>query len=200
MTKILLFMGTLLTTMSFLPYIRDIIRHGARPRLVSWLVWSILMGLLTVVALQDGQLGSAVVSGVSTVGCLIVVALGWRYAARGVTRLEQTTLIAAAVGLIAWFTVDSPLLVMGIALAIDALAYIPTFIHGWQQPEEESLTAYGVGVLGGAIVIFSSWLMHAGILGYVYPVYAVTFGLVMVGCISISRWYGAAGGFAAETY
>ena len=191
MTNILIFIGTLLTTASFVPYLRDIIRHGARPRLVSWVIWSLLLGLMTVVSVEEKQWASALVAGVSGLGCLAVVALGLRYASRHVTRLERVTLMGALLGIALWFVVGSPLVVMMIALAVDALAYIPTFIHGWQEPEEESVLAFACAGVGEAIILMAVWMQHAPLLGMLYPLYAGVFSLAMVATIYASRfWYG----------
>lgn len=199
MTNILIFIGTALTTASFVPYLRDIIRHGARPRLVSWVIWSLLLGLMTVVSVEEKQWASALVAGVSAFGCLAVVALGLRYASRHVTRLERVTLVGALLGIALWFVVDSPLVVMMIALAVDALAYIPTFIHGWQEPEEESVLAFACAGVGEAIILVAVWMQHAPLLGMLYPFYAGVFSLAMVATIYASRfWYGTGDIEAAE--
>lgn len=199
MTNILIFIGTALTTASFVPYLRDIIRHGARPRLVSWVIWSLLLGLMTVVSVEEKQWASALVAGVSGLGCLAVVALGLRYASRHVTRLERVTLMGALLGIALWFVVGSPLVVMMIALAVDALAYIPTFIHGWQEPEEESVLAFACAGVGEVIILVAVWMQHAPLLGMLYPLYAGVFSLAMVATIYASQfWYGTGDIEAAE--
>ena len=45
-----------------LPYILAILRGTARPRIVSWAVWTILAGIMTVSAFMEGQQASAVLS------------------------------------------------------------------------------------------------------------------------------------------
>ena len=201
MTNILIFTGTALTTASFVPYLRDIIRHGARPRLVSWVIWSLLLGLMATVSVQERQWESALVAAVSSLGCLLVVGLGWRYASRGVTSLEKGTLIAALAGIALWFTLDNSLIVLIVALGIDALAYIPTIIHGWTDPEEESWQAYLLGAVGEGLVLCAALFQHASLVGILYPLYAATFGFAMVGIVLFSRWwYGAGEDGVLETY
>lgn len=188
MSKLLLALGTVLATAAYAPYIRDIVRHGVRPRLVSWVIWTLLLGLMTVVSVQERQLGSALATGISTVGCLVVVALGWRYATRGVTHYELATLVAAGAGIALWLTLDNPLLVMVVAIAIDAIAYVPTLVHGWQNPEEESWLAFAVGVVGEGVILAAVLQQNATIVGYLYPLYAVVFGAVMVGLIALANY------------
>lgn len=198
MTKLLLILGTVLATAAYAPYIRDIVWHGVRPRLVSWVIWTLLLGLMTVVSVQERQLGSALATGISTIGCLAVVVLGWRYATRSVTRYEIATLLAAVAGIALWLTLDNPLLVMVVAIAVDAIAYVPTLVHGWQNPEEESWLAFAVGVVGEGAILAAVLQQNATIVGYLYPLYAVVFGTAMVGLIALANYRdSAADGTAA---
>ncbi len=197
----LIIIGTLLTTISFVPYLRDIIRHGARPRLVSWVIWTVLLGLMASVSFQEHQLASAIVSTVSMFGCFSVVVLGWRYASRSITQLEKVTLVAAGLAIGLWFIFDQPLLALVAALAADCVAYIPTLIHGWTEPDEESWQAYAIGAVGELLVLVAAFAGHATLVGFLYPLYAGLFGLGMVGVIHFSRWWHGGGvDVAAETY
>lgn len=189
MTKILLLVGAAMATVAFVPYIRDILRHGVRPRLVSWVIWTILLALMAVVSVQEKQSASALTASITAVGCFAVVVLGWKYASRGVTQLEWWTLGGALVGLALWLLLDNPLLVMFVAIGVDALAYIPTIVHGWQDPEEESWVAFATGGVGELLVVTSALLEHANLIGLAYPVYATVFSLGMTGVILFSRWW-----------
>ena len=188
MTKLLLIIGTLLATISFVPYIRDILRHGARPRLVSWVIWTLLLGLMAIVSVQEKQWGSALVASISAIGCFAVVVIGYRYASRDVSNLEKVTLMAAVAGIALWFVVENPLVVMIVALLIDGIAYVPTIIHAWQDPEEESLAAYAVAGTGQVLVLSAVWLEHTTLVGLLYPLYASLFSLLMVSLIHISQY------------
>ncbi|MBL8121409.1 hypothetical protein JNM87_01530 [Candidatus Saccharibacteria bacterium] len=183
MIKLLLIAGTILASAAYVPYIRDIVKHGVRPRLVSWVIWTLLLGLMTIVSVQERAWGSALATGVSTIGCLLVLLLGWNYATRGVTRFEVVIFLGALAGIALWLTLDTPLLVMLVAIAIDAAAYIPTLVHGWQKPEEESWIAFAVGVIGEGTILAAILHQHGSLLEYLYPLYAVIFGAAMVGAI-----------------
>lgn len=201
MANILLAIGTLLATVSFVPYIRDIIRHGTRPRLVSWTIWTLLLTLMAIVSVQEQQWGSALITTVSAIGCFTVVVLGRRYATRGTTQLEKSVLVAAVAGIALWLVVDNPLLVMIVALAIDAAAYLPTVIHAWQDPEEESWRSYLVGGLGQVLILIAVLARHADTVGVLYPAYAAVMNLAIVGVIFGSAWwYAKSDDLATESY
>lgn len=197
MTKIILVLGTLLTTISFVPYIRDIIYHGVRPRLVTWLIWATLLGLMTGVSIEERQVASAVVSVVSMIGCLAVALLGWRYASRSITGLEKLTLAVAGMAIVFWLLFDRPLVVLIAALVADLVAYIPTFIHGWNDPDEESWQSYAIGAVGELLVLLAAFSAQASFVGLLYPLYAGLFGFGMVGLIFFSRWWHDGGEEAA---
>ena len=201
MANILLAIGTLLATVSFVPYIRDIIRHGSRPRLVSWMIWTILLTLMAIVSVQEHQWGSALITTVSAVGCFTVVVLGRRYATRGTTQLEKGVLVAAVAGIALWLVVDNPLLVMLVAITVDAVAYLPTVVHAWQDPDEESWRSYFVGGLGEVLILVAVVARHADTIGVLYPAYAAVMNLAIVGVIFGSAWwYGKSDELAIEPY
>ena len=79
--------------------------------------------------------------------------------------------------------------------------YIPTIIHGWTDPEEESWQAYLLGAVGEGLVLCAALFQHASLVGILYPLYAATFGFAMVGIVLFSRWwYGAGEDGVLETY
>jgi hypothetical protein len=51
--------GTSLTTASVVPYIKDIIHGKTKPRIVSWAIWTVLLGIAAIVSFQERQMASA---------------------------------------------------------------------------------------------------------------------------------------------
>jgi hypothetical protein len=99
-------------------------------------------------------------------------------------------LVGALLGIGGWFVLDNRLAVMIVAVAVDAMAYIPTFIHGWQDPEEESVAAFAVAGVGELLILLAVLMDHASLIGILYPLYAGIFSFAMVATVYVSRfWY-----------
>ncbi len=177
---VLLTAGTSLATLSVVPYIRNIIRGKTKPRIVSWVVWAILLGLTSIVSWQEGQVASAVLATTSTLACVIITTLAVRYTTFTLTRLERYTLLGALIGVVLWLVFDDPMLVLLAALTVDAIAYLPTYVNGWQNPHHESLSMFVVSTIGSSLVLAAAVLNQASSHGLVYPIYSVVFASIMI--------------------
>lgn len=177
---VLLTTGTSLATFSVVPYIRSIVRGKAKPRAISWAIWTVLLGLTAIVSWQQHQLSSAVLSGASTVGCLIITLLALRHVQFSPTRLERYTMFGAVIGIALWLLFDNPMLVLAAALTVDSIAYIPTYVNGWHNPYHESMTMFIISACGSSLVLLAAVMDRAALSGILYPLYSVVFGSIMV--------------------
>lgn len=186
-SAVLLTTGTSLSIFSTVPYIKDILQGKAKPRMVSWAVWALLLGLTAIVSYQQHQISSAVLSGVSTIGCLIVTMLAARHASFKLTRLECYSLFGALVGLSLWLVLDNPMLVLVAALIVDAIAYLPTYVNGWRNPHHESMNMFVISASGSGLVLLAAVIANAEPTGLIYPLYSTLFGSIMVGILFSRR-------------
>lgn len=186
-STILLTTGTSLVTLSIVPYIKDILQDRAKPRVISWAIWTLLLGLMAVVSWQEGQISSAVLATASTLACLTVSLLAVRYASMNFTYLERWSLFGAAVGIALWLLFDNPMLMLAAAITVDAIAYLPTFVNGWYNPYHESMSMFATSAIGSWLVLLAALLGHTTLHGLVYPLYSVTFGSIMIGILLTRR-------------
>lgn len=186
-STILLTTGTSLVTLSIVPYIKDIVQGRAKPRVISWAIWTLLLGLMAAVSWQEGQISSAVLATGSTLACFIVALLAVRYASMNTTYLERWSLFGAAIGIGMWLLFDNPMLMLAAAITVDAIAYLPTFINGWYNPHHESMSMFATSAFGSWLVLTAALLSHTTSQGLVYPLYSVTFGSIMIGILLTRR-------------
>ncbi len=186
-SAVLLTTGTSLAIFSTVPYIKDIVQGKAKPRMVSWAVWALLLGLTAIVSWQQHQISSAILSGTSMVACLIVTILAARHASFKLTRLERYSLVGALIGLGLWLILDNPMLVLVAAAAVDIIAYLPTYINGWHNPHHESMSMFVTSASGSGLVLLAAILAHATPYGLIYPLYSTIFGGIMVGILLTQR-------------
>lgn len=170
-----------------LPYILAILRGTARPRIVSWAVWTILAGIMTVSAFMEGQQASAVLSLSTFVSCFMIMVLGWRQGRVSLDRLDVLCMLGAAAGIMALVVLRDPVVALTVAVAVDAVAFVPTLWHAWTDPHEESLTCFVLAALGGGIAVAAAALSNATFAGLLYPVYAVAFNGIMALLLMIGR-------------
>ena len=187
MTLLLTLLGVGLVSLSGVPYIRALMAGRVRPRLVSWVLWTVIAGITTLAALQEGQVPSALVSMVAVVTCGTIVALGWRQGSKSMTKLDIVCAIGAVVGIGVFVGAHDPLLALAVSLVVDAVAFVPTFVHGWRDPEEESLRSFVYATLGQAGTVAAALSVGAALTGLLYPVYALVFNGAMVVILLTAR-------------
>lgn len=184
---VLLTAGTSLATLSTFAYIKDILKGKTKPRVTSWAVWTLLLGLMATVSWQEHQISSAALAGASTFGCFVIAVLAARYTRLEFTRLEHYSLLGAGLGIALWLLFDNPMLVLLTAVTVDAIAYLPTFVNGWRNPHHESMTSFFMGAFGSGLVLIAALLDHASSQGLIYPLYSAVFGSIMVGILLTRR-------------
>ena len=179
-----------LTAGAALPYILDIVRGRARPRVASWGIWTVVQVVGTVSAFTARQLPGACYTLFCAAGCAAVVVLGWRHGSRDFGPLDAVCVALAAEG-VALLAVAAALprlvpmsVAVGVSVATDFLAYLPTFRHAWRRPDEEPWLPYALFGAAAALVL---WVADYRVLaGVIYPLYLFAADGVMVVMIVLS--------------
>jgi hypothetical protein len=172
--------SSILATCGTVPYLRETVRHTTRPRLVTWGTWSLLTAVAGTASASVGDYPSAVFSFVGTVATASVVAVGLRFGDRAIGALDAACLTLVVVGVGAWLTLDQPGLAVLAACLIDLIGLVPTAVHAWRRPEEETATTFALVAVGGACAGLAAW-GELTVTALAYPTYvALSMGAVAV--------------------
>ena len=173
-----------LTAVAALPYILDIIRGRARPRIASWGIWTVVQAVGTVSAFTARQLPGACYTLFCALGCAAVVLLGWRYGSRDFGPLDAVCVALATEGVVLLAVAAAlPRLVplswaVAVSVATDFLAYLPTFRHAWLRPDEEPWLPYALfGAAAALVLMVADYRILAGV---IYPMYLFAADSAMV--------------------
>lgn len=178
---VLVALGAVLVLSSAVPYMLSIAGGRTRPRLFSWVIWTLLGIIATTAAYTGGELPSAALTAAATVETGSIVALGWKYGNRDFERLDAFCLAGVLGGLALWAAFHSPLLGLTAALAIDVLAAIPTVRHAWRKPHEEAAVAYVMCAVASLCVLAA--MPEYTLMGLLYPVYLLTVNALIAAII-----------------
>lgn len=169
------------------PYIVDILRSNtAKPRVVTWFIWTVLTGIGCIASIADGQIPSAVLTGVMTLQTgTICVLLLLKGASRTLETFDRWCLAGAMVGLLLWPIFNSPTVTIVAMITIDLIGALPTLKHAWQKPhEEKGITFLLTGIAGFiALCVAGSWEVSA----VAYPAYLLLLYATLTGFIAIRR-------------
>jgi hypothetical protein len=174
----LVILSSLLATFSTLPYIRQTVRRVTQPRLVTWATWSLLTAMAGVASASVGDYPSAAFSFVGTLATGAVVVVALRFGDRAFGQLDAVCLVLVLSGVALWLTYDQPGIAVLAACLIDCIGLVPTAVHAWRRPEEETTSTFGLIAAGGLVVGFAAW-GNWSVTALAYPLYvAASMGAV----------------------
>lgn len=187
--NVVLTIGAIIGILAIVPYIKSILDGRTKPQLVTWAIWATLAIIMTVSAFWSGQTASAILSLQNAVGCSAVIAISWRRGSLSVSRSDVVYLLGAVAGILSLVVLRDPVIALIVSVSVDAMAFIPTLIHGWQAPHEENLPSFALSASAGAITLAVAISASSGISGLLYPLYSMSFNLAMAGILLLSHSY-----------
>lgn len=172
---ILVILSSILTVVGVIPYIVEVVRRHTKPRVVSWFTWSVLTAIACIAAIVEKQYPTAILLFFATIETLLVVILGWRYGDKKIERLDVIFLVGALVGIGLWQVFNSPAVGVIAVVIIDFLGGVPTFIHAWEKPHEETAITFFLASLGAlcTLLAVSDWRVTA----VAYPLFLIAINL-----------------------
>lgn len=184
---ILITASSILTVVSIVPYLRDVIKGKTKPRIVSWFTWALLTGIACAASSADHAYASATLLFFATVATGLVVILGFKHGDRKFERFDIVCQIGVVVGLVLWLLLNSPAIAILASIVIDLAGALPTLKHTWQKPYEETWVAFLIGCIGCACTVLAvtSWKVTA----LAYPVYLTTMDALFTVIILVRHRY-----------
>lgn len=186
--QIIMTTSAIIWAVSALPYIYGVVRGNVKPKIVSWFTWCLLAFLLTCTAFISGQIMSAIMSSVTVIVTGFVLILALKQGSVKLDKLDMLCMVGVALGIAAWLVLNNPVLAIFVAVAVDIVAFIPTLVHGWKSPQEESFMSYGLATVGAAMGLFAAVLTGSVFSGLVYPLYATVFNGIMIIFLTKQSW------------
>lgn len=155
MLELLGITGGILATIGIVPYIRDILLGKTKPERATWLIWTILGFIAFFSQFAKGATDSLWMTGLETIGQLIVLILAFRFGFGGLQRKDFIALGIAALGLLLWYFTKEAAIALYIIIGIDFTGSLLTIQKSYQDPESETLSTWILAFFGGLLTIFA---------------------------------------------
>jgi hypothetical protein len=169
MKTVFLVVSIVITLVSIVPYLRDILRHKTKPNIVSWITWTMLTGIATAAEINAGEYTTAFFTAAATLETGLVVVLGIRHGFVKYTRFDVVCQLSAVVGIVLWQLFDSPQIAIAATVVIDFIGALPTLRHSWQQPGEETWLTFMLGSVASIFAIAA--LTSYSLVALSFPLY-----------------------------
>jgi hypothetical protein len=174
-----------------IPYIIDILKKKTKPRIVSWAVWGTLGAISGFASLSDYQYPAAFLSFLGAVMIFIIIALGYKHGDRHFSALDIVCFIGSMCGLVLWYFSGSASLAILVVIGIDLIGTIPTVVHSWKKPHEETWITYASSAVGCVLIVMaaSDWRVTS----VAYPIYSIVCCVIFVWIILARKKYAVKG-------
>jgi len=178
-------LGSALGLVSFLFYFKDIFRGITKPHIFTWIIWTLLTGLTSLIQFSEGGGAGAWVAGVESLSCLGVAILAYSRGEKNITRVDWICFGGALAATAVWLLAEQPLVAVLLVISADVLGFAPTFRKSYTKPHEETVSMY---TLSASHWIFSIIALQAFTLTTVlYPAVISLLDLTLVATLFIRR-------------
>lgn len=166
-----------LNILAFYPYIIDTIRGKTKPHLYSWLIWTLVTGIIFVGQLIDGAGPGAWATGATTLIDLVIFILAVRQRAAAITLFDKICLASAFIALPLWYFTDSLVLSVALLVTIEIAGFLPTIAKSIKFPGQETFITYPVSALRCLLSLFA--LTNFTFITAAYPMVILIICIVM---------------------
>jgi len=179
MKDVLSVVAAIIMLLSTIPYIVDIVKGKTKPNIVTWFVWSVLIGIGAAALFAENQVPAALLLLGDGIATFAVVLFGLKHGKAKLDAFDAGCFIGAIVGLILWLIFDSPMIAVVATIVIDLIGTMPTIRHSWFHPEEETVITFALGVIATTLTLIS--LPSYEFAAWIYPAYLLlSNGLLVV--------------------
>lgn len=169
----------------YIPYIISIFRGATQPNRATWIIWTVIGGLLAFSYMAEGNPESIWLPFGYFLGPFLVALLSFKYGYTTWTRLDTFCLVGAGLSLIPWVFANNPAYTLIINLLIDSIGAIPTIVKTYREPETEDANSWLVFFTANTLQLFaiSTWNLSS-----LYPIYLFILAGTMITLTFFDKW------------
>lgn len=139
--------ATVISVISFFPYLRDIFRKKTQPHSYTWLIWTILQVTGVVAMFNNGAGIGTLALAVGAVFCGFIFILSLKHGTRNITPFDTACLIGALAAIAIYFFLHNPVLSVIVITLTDFIGFLPTLRKAYMEPYTETLSLFVLGVI-----------------------------------------------------
>lgn len=145
--------ATIVSIISFFPYLRNIFRRKTQPHSYTWLIWTILQ-VTGVVAMFNNHAGIGTLAlAVGAVFCGYIFILSLKYGTKNITLFDTCCLVGALAAIVVYIFLHNPVLSVILITVTDFVGFLPTLRKAFAEPYTETISLYLLGVIWSAFNI-----------------------------------------------
>jgi hypothetical protein len=144
----------ILLVLAFIPYTTSVVRKQITPRPLTWIGWTLLMGISFISQLfEKGFALNQIPMCMSIAGCLIISLLSVKNG--NIKLMDWVCLVLGVICTIVYLTTKDAWLTTILAIIADILIAIPTLHNAWKNPLAEKSITWTFGAVAYFITLIA---------------------------------------------
>jgi len=164
-------LSTVLGIYCAIPYIVAIIRGKVKPHQFTWLIWSIMNGIMVLSQYLEGARASILISAIFFVSSTVQFFLSLKYGVRNSSPYDRLLLGLALATIVAWMLTRNNILAIWLTVLIDVFATTMLILKIKRHPGTEPFYLWFIATIAFVFSVLSLVDHPLGIL-YVRPIYS----------------------------
>lgn len=177
---VLSIIATIIGTIAFFPYLKEIFNKKTKPHAYTWLIWSLTQGTGVYGILHGGGSWGALNLLVGTLFVIIVFLVSIKYGTKNITRGDTVVLILALLATAVWWQLKQPVISIIMVSVIDFIGYIPSFRKTYADPSSESTLAWAGFTISNVFALFALSQYNLLTVTYILMLAIANFILMMI--------------------
>lgn len=159
----------LLALISFIPYIRSILKGETKPERATFAIWSVVNFVTLFSYFASGARETIWVPFVYCIFQVVIFLLSFKHGMGGFNKLDIICLSGAAIGVFLWISTKNPLTALYLSIFVEILGFIPTFKKSYLYPQTENTLAWSIAIVAAFLNLFAINSLKPEII--IYPIY-----------------------------
>lgn len=155
-----------------LPYVRSILAGRTKPHQFTWLVFTLMNGIIAVSQILEGARVSALIPVTFTIGSAIVLALSFKFGERNTSSYDRGLFAASLLTIAVWCITKNSALAIWLTVLIDIFATTMMVLKIRTDPHSEAPGPWLIATLAYVFSCMSLATTHFGLL-FVRPIYGI---------------------------
>jgi len=174
---ILVAVATALAILSYVPYIRSILKGKTRPSRATFGIWALISVVEVGSYTASGARSTLLLPLVYAIGGIAVFCLSLTRGVGGTQKVDLFCLAGALLGVICWVLTKNPHVALYLSMLASGFGFVPTIKKAYFQPETEDALAWSLS--GVAAVLNVLAISNRVVYNYSYPLFMLVFdGLI----------------------
>jgi hypothetical protein len=187
LASILLTVASLSNIIGYGIYFWMIIKDKIKPHGITYLIWSIIVGLNFAIQVISGVGKGSALLGINFAGCIMVFIFCYFKKHIAYDRIDWICFFLAILAVILWLITKTPVYSVILSCVIDLLAILPSFRKAFTKPYEDSALLFFISGLEYLLSFPAYQVLSFVIL--LYPVFVVTIDFSYTGLMLIRRMH-----------